>query len=420
MNDKMKVLKNWFPYFVIFGSLSFTVITTIIGYKYTEHSLIYRVYNVIIAALTYAVTIYMAIRKSYTLSLVGVIISLIFVVGYFLSCLLLNNESAFAFDMWTYFVVWSLPAFLFGMAVSQDDSFLKNLWKTSDLFMLIISLIVVVNGIYFLKDGRQSYSTSGTITYQTLSYLSAFAFGLNYFLLFNDQNSNRLKFFKDNKLYRIFCLFLLLLQGVSLVVTGGRGGFILLAVYFLYVTFFVKGGKSLYIKFIAIIAIILFAALILNSNNPTISNGLKRIFSYITSEGIDMSETSYRDVNYRIALDLISQRLAFGYGIYGLFRYTYYPHNLFLEILLGGGVFYFLIFIAATICIVRKYIKIKRSTPDVLLLFIFLLYDLVMLMFSGSYLNTSVLWFFVGFIINNNIQDKRKCVNKCLMVKSNG
>ena len=400
----MKLFKNWFPYFVIFGSLSFTIITTIIGYKYTEHSLIYRVYNVAIAFLTYAITIYTGIRKNYTFSFGGMTVGYIFVVGYLFSYVLLNNESKLAFDMWTYFIVWSLPAFLFGMVVSQEDSFLKNLWKTSDLFMLIISLIVIVNGIYFLRDGRQSYSTSGTITYQTLSYLSAFAFGLNYFLLFHDQNSNRLKFFKDNKLYRIFCLFLLLLQGVSLVVTGGRGGFILLSVYFLYVTFFVKGGKSLYIKFIAIIAIILFAALILNSNNPTISNGLKRIFSYITSEGIDMSETSYRDVNYRIALDLISQKLVFGYGIYGLFMYTFYPHNLFLEILLGGGVFYFLIFIAATICIVRKYIKIKRSTPDVLLLFIFLLYDLVMLMFSGSYLNTSVLWFFIGFIINYNLK----------------
>ncbi len=403
----MKVLKNWFPYFVIFGSLSFTIITTIIGYKYTEHSLIYRVYNIAIAFLAYTIAIYTGIRKNYTFSLVGITVGYIFVVGYLFSCVLLNNESKLAFDMWTYFIVWSLPAFLFGMVVSQEDSFLKNLWKTSDIFMLIISLIVVVNGIYFLRDGRQSYSTSGTITYQNLSYLSAFAFGLNYFLLFNDQNSDRLKFFKCNKLYRIFCLFLLLLQGISLVVTGGRGGFILLAVYFLYVTFFVRSGKNLYIKLISVIAIILFAVLILNSENPTIKNGLKRIFSYITSDGIDVSETSYRDVNYKNALNLISQRLAFGYGIYGLFMYTFYPHNLFLEILLGGGVFYFFIFIIAIILFIKKYIKIKKIDYNVSLLLIFLLSDVIMLMFSGSYLSSTILWFFMGFIINFKLKRKQ-------------
>ena len=415
----MKVLKYWFPYFIIFGYLSFTIITTVIGYRYTEHSVIYPIYNIIIAAISYLVSIFIIIRKNYTVSFVGMLISLIFVVGYFLSYIFLNNDSAVAFDMWTYFVIWSLPAFLFGMAISQDTSFLKNLWKTADLFMLIISFVVIINGIYFLKEGKQqSYSTSGTITYQTLSYLSAFAFGLNYFLLVNDQNTSRLKFFKDNKLYKFFCLLLLLFQVASLVVTGGRGGFILIAVYFLYVTFFIESGKNLYLKFIVLIIILLFCILMVTSDNPTIKNGLKRIFSYIKKGGIDMSETSYRDVNYKIALNLISKRLVFGYGIYGLFMYTFYPHNLFLEILLGGGIFYFLIFIAITVYIVVKYKKIKKNNRNISLLFIFLLYDLIMLMFSGTYLNASVLWFFMGYVINYRFNENN-CANNLLMVNVN-
>ena len=59
----MKVLKYWFPYFIIFGYLSFTIITTVIGYRYTEHSVIYPIYNIIIAAIIGTLATYLPFWK---------------------------------------------------------------------------------------------------------------------------------------------------------------------------------------------------------------------------------------------------------------------------------------------------------------------------------------------------------------------
>lgn len=396
----MKLFKTWFPYFIILGPVSFTFITTIIGYNYAEHAAVYKYYNIIIALTCYLYVFYLSVKNSYKFNIYGLILALVFVSGYFFSYLILKNKSTIAYDMWTYYIIWALPAYLLGMVSSRDKLFLNNMWKSIDLFMLVITIIVVINGVYFLKNGRQTFSTSGTVTYQTISYLSAFAFGLNYFLLIDTENTNRAVFFRKNIFYKIFSILLLFLQGVSLVVTGGRGGFILLVVYFFYMTFFQKAEKRNYFKIVVVLAIIAFVTIIFTSNNKAIDIGLQRIFSYITDEGIDMSETSYRDVNYKVALDLISQRPAFGYGIYGLYMYTFYPHNIVLEILLGGGICYLILFVIFLVFVSKKFIRIKNLNKNSLLIFLILLYDLVMLMFSGTYLSATALWFFIGFVIN--------------------
>ena len=103
-------------------------------------------------------------------------------------------------------------------------------------------------------------------------------------------------------------------------------------------------------------------------------------------------------------LTLISRSPIFGYGVFGMWRYSALPHNFFLEILIQGGTVYFsFILIFLTYVFIKLY-KITRIDPSFKLISILGLYPLVFLMFSGSYMSNSIFWFCISFVISYSSQ----------------
>lgn len=126
---------------------------------------------------------------------------------------------------------------------------------------------------------------------------------------------------------------------------------------------------------------------------------MDRAFSYISSSGIDMAQTSNRDIVFELAQKNIEANLYTGYGIFHTIGAFGYPHNIFLEILEGGGIFYFAFWIIILIISIKRayfIIKIERNLLFLVPLFI---YPSVNLLFSGSYLMTGMFWFVLVFVL---------------------
>ena len=126
---------------------------------------------------------------------------------------------------------------------------------------------------------------------------------------------------------------------------------------------------------------------------------MDRAFSYISSSGIDMAQTSNRDIVFELAQKNIEANRYTGYGIFHTIGAFGYPQNIFLEILEGGGIFYFAFWIIILIISIKRayfIIKIERNLLFLVPLFI---YPFVNLLFSGSYLMTGMFWFVLVFVL---------------------
>ena len=140
---------------------------------------------------------------------------------------------------------------------------------------------------------------------------------------------------------------------------------------------------------------------------PIFKSSLERVFSYLTPNGIDMSQTSGRDHVYRDAIELIKQSPIIGYGIFGFFKvYGSYPHNFFLEILLQGGILLLFAILIIIISLIKKIIYMIKYNEELRIILIIFLYPIVMLMFSGTYTSDSIFWFSISFIFSYRFQNK--------------
>jgi len=268
-----------------------------------------------------------------------------------------------------------------------------------EIFVIIVALAGLRSAVIPLISG-QSFTSIGGNTYQSNSYYMALAGGINLWLLFNYLSKIHYK----HTLITLNILFLAV-QFVSMVFSGGRGAFILFIAITIYVfMIYFASNSSASKKLINFVMIVLFAmlALIILSEIEvfsTLSDSFNRIFSYISDKGIDISQTSGRDHVYQLSWEYVKGSLIIGHGIssyYSLMRT--YPHNFFLEILFEGGLLYLLVWIIPLVILNKKRIACKRIEPRLSIMTVILLYPLVELMFSGSYMINTYFWFMIMWI----------------------
>lgn len=408
----MKQVKGLFSYCLIFGSLSFTIITTLFNIQYQEESSIYILYNLIIAMVGYLYFVNKVFFHKQPIIFWDIVCIIGMVISFIVSKYLLNNDSEMAFDFWTYMIIWAIPAYLYGVLIANQKKY-EVIWKTVDVFMIAITIVVYKNAIYYYLNGRTAFSVSGTTTYQTMSYLAALAMGINYYLIIEKSDDLRPKLLRKSIIYKIFCFIMLALQAGALFISGGRGGMILAVTYFMVITCFFNKSTNKKVKYFVMAFSIVMMIFFLTSDNAQITEGLNRIFEFVGQDGgINWQGTSGRDEIYIKAFDLIRKKPIFGYGIWSIFKYIRNPHNIILELLLGGGIALLLLVIGLFIIVFKKYRSIIREDKNNRLFFIFFLYNFIMLMFSGTYLCAPTLWFFIGYVLNYKFLDKEKNIIK--------
>lgn len=402
----------------ILGTDMFFSLSAIIGYEYLgiEDSPIYFIYVVLIFVLTlllFIKKIVLAGDKYKFRNIFPILIPLVLTIIFFLT-IILNKSSDLAVRYYLLFLVFGIPAILIGVYITYKNKVFL-LEKYSNILMVIFSFSLFISALTSLSNGI-NFSSLGGATYQTASYLGGFSYGLNLYSIFEQNNDFKFPYQKSN-VYKIISFFLLPLQIIAILITGGRGGMVLVlfySLYFLYELFHISRYKSLikFIGLITILTVLLLSVLPYLLTIDSFNSSFQRVFSYISDTGIDMSKTSNRDVAYSTSFKLIMNSPLIGYGYFGMWKITGYPHNIFLEILQQGGIIYLVMFIFLGILLLIKIRKIIKFNESNRIILVIALYPFTMLLFSGTYQINSIFWFTISYIISYKIDYNKQIYMK--------
>lgn len=398
--------------FVIFSVEIFFSTLGIIGIRYSgrNESLVYIVYILILFFLSVFFFLYdVTIKKEkYSLNQIILILIPVFFSISFLFSFGFRQIDSIGIDRYINHILWATPSILTGIYISKSKK-INDIFKYLDLLMILFGVASVLYSINVLSTG--SRETIDGSTYQTISYIAAFSYGTYLFLINIGKEDNRFKFTK-NKMYIIFTFILAVAQIPSILLSGGRGGLVLLIIFSLFFGLNILkklNANRLLSIFIGVIIAIVILIFILKTllENPIFTVSLQRIFDFISFEGINWQGTSTRDIIYRDVIELIINAPLFGYGIFGMWSVSLLPHNLFLEILVQGGIIYLFLFLTLIYFFIEKLTKLVRLNKENRFVILFVLYPLTYLMFSGSYLNNSILWFTLTFVLSSNLKKSK-------------
>lgn len=394
-------LKNIIIFTQLFGMQIFFSLLMICDIEYfgKEENNYYIMYIVILAVSSLIVSFTGILNKATDKK------SLFFLIFPFLIFFIyfLNDKSAEGQKTFLLFLTVSFPSIYAAIYIFKNN-LLKKFAILLELLMLFISVAVFMRVFLPMLHGSSFVSTVSA-NYQIVSYYSSLAFSLNLALLFFEKDFQLLKI-RKSKLYQYFLIFLLFVQFFGVFFAGGRGAAIVVIAAILVLSYFKlqrSEKKVNYPKLFLFTGIfILISSLVMNylyNSIEAFQMGFDRVFSYISTSGIDVTKTSNREYVYQDALDLIALKPFFGYGMFGYFAKMTYPHNLFLELLLMGGAFLLIFGVSVLIYVFIKYKKMVKLDPINLLIAPFIIYSFIMLMFSGTFLNLPIFWFAIVYTI---------------------
>ncbi len=253
-----------------------------------------------------------------------------------------------------------------------------------------------------LTNASQIYDDSG-LTYQNMSYYSSLAFALNGYYLFNSKHIEGEHQFKYMKVL-LYVLFLP--QSAVVILSGGRGGFVLLIIYFVaillrYFNFNRYSSRSI-LNFLGILVLLSGLYLVVSNINLE-SRGLQRMILFLKG-GFDNSS---RTKLHELAYDAFQQSVLIGNGIGSVFFLVgYASHSIVYDILCEVGVLGAIIvcFIFIKYAVAQKRISATSKIYDFSL--IIFLYGAVLSLVSGYYLANHFLFFAITYAILSRGKEK--------------
>lgn len=386
----------------------FFIISEILGYRYegNESSPIYYVYLASIFFLTVIFFLYDLIIVNNKLSrrdIFLIIFAKIIFISFFME-VISNGLTSIMITRFTYYIVWGFTSILMGLYLSKNKRY-KNLTYFLDILLIFINIALIRSISYSFINGTRV--TLGGAIYQTAGYVFALGFGINLFYIVYNYNFSRFNFTKTT-FYKVFSSVFLIVQLYGVIATGARGAMLLVIFYVFLILVLSMNSLKNYAKYtlvILVFGLFIYLSWPVISEVPLISNSWDRAFAYIGENGIDWGGTSGRDRVYQNALETISAKPIKGYGLFSYYNVTSFPHNIFLEVLLQGGIIYFTVFLTIMISILYRFYRIIRFNKLFLLYAVILSYPFIMLMFSGSYMSNGLFWFTVSFIYSMELED---------------
>lgn len=281
----------------------------------------------------------------------------------------------------------------------------EALIKRMELLFVIQALGILFYSVINTLSGNK-VATLGGATYQALSYYSAFTMGMLMIYGLILPVEFRFKFARS-VLYKFFLYMLTFVCALGVFVGAGRGAFLLMIIYLIFVLYrLVNTGASIKrkdllegsVKLLLVLGVIAFFAVYFWEKD-FVQHAFQRSTQYMSSESlIDLRQgSSGRDKVYSIAFDYILDKPFLGYGPFGVRDKAIHAHNVFLELWLQFGLFALFILPLGVYCLVVRMNRMKNWYK--IWSFGLVLYPLVMIQFSGSYVTVSNLWFVIGLLV---------------------
>lgn len=322
-----------------------------------------------------------------------IIITVVLLVVLFLINLLVHDEKALT-DYFLHFLCFGMPVLFFPI---KNIDFSKVLTIISLLSIFLLPFFLLHDYSYSIESGDMN-SDSGelmTASYRILPFVIAL------FLTINKM--------ADLKSKLIFAL-VAFIYVIVLIVIGSRGALIATALFFviLYVNAPKQNTKKISRLSVIVIAILiiynLFEELIEWLYNLTERVGfnllpLTRLYVDITSS--DDLDSGRGDL-YQMALQDFNESPLFGKGIASFDDFSYYPHNVFLQLLQEGGLLLFIPFAILFYIGIRELIIGDKNTDYYKTLLFAFCGGVVQLLFSSYFWTSSLFWFFVFLVLQNH------------------
>jgi O-antigen ligase len=325
----------------------------------------------------------------------SIIIPLIYTFFYLYDIFSEHPQLDWTTKSYIFFIFFNIPKMLIaGIFLSNGTD--KYFYKYFELVVLLLGLAMI---LYLPRMALSSGIIEG---YNNISYQSALSFGVVFYGIVTS-NTNRFLIF-TTKTYKILSVCICVLLAICTLSSGGRGGVVLLIAEFVVISLVCIKKSKVVGLLLCLIPIWIIATNIVSNNssmNRALNVGMNRAFEYISGGSIDMKKTSNRDLSFEIAKENISKNPITGVGIFHAVGAYGYPHNIFLEILEGGGIIYFLIWIYVILKCVKNGLRRFKSDTETSYLLPLILYPNVMLLFSSSYLFTGLFWFTIIYLYSN-------------------
>lgn len=410
-NKNKRSFVGIFSLIIIYGYYNFFVFGSIINLDLSKNYL--KFYSITIFALAIIVYVYGLHKNNIFLIELNIIFALLLIVSGFLITYLrygyFENETL---GTLLDFGARCIPTVLFGAYIAKEKKLLE-IAKWIDIYVLLVTITIfkIVYQAYFQGKFIANILEFG-MDYQMISYLSAFMLGLNMFNIIWRKSIMHSDFF-NSRFYRKVRFLLLAMQLFSILYSGGRGGFvvvIVLGVYLLFNKTFIERNLKEMVKTNTIVAIVVCIAILLLIRTPLLQKNFARTIQFISPRGgINWEGTSGRDTVFNSAINVIKQSPIIGHGIGGGYYFGVgSAHNLFLDVLIEGGIIYLTIWIAILISFFRKIIYKVRIKPMYNIILIIFLGDFINLMFSSIYLRGSIMWFCLSFVFVDSVVDNTR------------
>ncbi len=375
----------------------------------------YLIYNYAVFGISIAVSIMTVASKKGKLSLgvakgVGLIIlvTLLFLIyGLFYR----QNSQYFL-----YFFLWAVPALFVGMFVPSVDN--PSVIKLLEPVILIMGIASTVASVRYLAAGVSHLNqlTYGGTNYQGLSYTGAFCVGMELYYIFIASEEKRFRIF-NTKAGKITEILFGLGAALSVFVSGGRGGLVLLILNVL--VFFIllkqknkysrRSSRIIQILLIALIVLLVAVLFRVFSGNTLVSDSVDRLLSYISPTAKSDMWNEGRSNIYRTAFRAIADNPIYGYGFFNssALNGEPYPHNFLLETWMNAGFIYLALWLFIIISLLRFVIKLIKENIDNSWVLLILTYAFAFLSVSGTYLWCSQFWFIIGVMLSGKKVEMR-------------
>lgn len=348
-----------------------------------------------ILAYSYLLKDFLSRKKYYFTEVLFFFIPLIILINTLIAFLISDVSS----EKFIYqYILFVIPASFIGLTLGRSRSI-------NSIVNILLFVCILISTSSLISIPRMlTLSTRDLITffggghYQSFSYTISFAFIVILLKFF---------FYSKKQMVIINLLYFMLLsvQILSIVISGGRGGFVVILLSTITIIFLrFKKLKATFIVFSIIIISFLSVNLFLyygSTDKDRVLESSGRLLSYVSGNGIDMGQTSNRDLFFYEALNIIKKKPILGSGMFRnqkTLGHGFYAHNLFLDILIQGGIIYLMLWLFVLFLFFRKLRLIIKYDNHQIIILAPILYSFTQLMFSGTYLLEPFFWFSLSYV----------------------
>lgn len=392
-------MKDAIMIFAVFVQMLFWCVCGIVGYTFggSDDSPIFKIVVAFFSALACLIFVLSLLRKEIpfnkTFWICCIFLPLLSICIYYIETGMFHIGGRLKSTV-LFMSAFCFPAIIEAIYIAQKG--IASFAKWIDIIMVIVTIAMLSSSIQALAG----ITSIGGASYQIMSYYSAFAFCTNLCMIFWGNKYERFAIF-NAKNWEIISFSLLFVQLMGCLISGGRGGFVVLALCSLYIL--LKAGKIGKMASLGIFAVIfLFSVSFLFPENPVynkLEKSTQRTFNYLNSDDSGTTtNTTGRENLYGPAWEYAQEHNFLGAGLFNANNdFGFYPHNIILEMLIQGGALYLLLWMIVWIAFAYKLLYlIKVDDANIIIPLAF--YAILSLMFSGSYLETHNYWFVITYV----------------------